>query len=284
MARQCELLCVNRSTHYYKPLGESEENLAIMKELDKQFILTPFYGVRRMTVHLRSLKYNINEKRTRRLMRLACLNAIYCKRNLSKPEPEHKIYPYLLRGVAIERVNQVWSTDITYIPMTHGFMYLSAVIDWRSRYIISWKLSNSLHIRTSQEVLHDSLALGKPEIFNTDQGSQFTSPQFTSILDKAGIAISMDGKGRALDNIFIERFWRTLKYEEVFIHSYDTVKQLREGIRNYINFYNKERFHQSLDYKTPYEVYTLGLLENNKIKELEAINNKEGFLSNAMAI
>jgi len=264
--RQCELVGVNRSSFYYEPKKECEENLLIMEELDKQYILTPFYGALRMTAHLNKSPFfiSVNVKRTRRLMKLMRLEAIYCKPNLSKACPENKIYPYLLRRVKIEHVNQVWSTDITYIRMKHGFMYLSAIIDWHSRYIISWKLSNSLHLRNNIENLDEALEQGKPEIFNTDQGAQFTSPQFTSILENAKIKISMDGRGRATDNIYIERFWRAIKYENIFLHSYENVKELHDGIKEYIDFYNNQRPHQSLDYRTPSEVYHEGVAQQKR--------------------
>jgi putative transposase len=261
--RQCELVGVNRSSYYYEPKKESEENLRIMEELDKQYLTTPFYGAIRMTEHLRGLEFLINIKRTRRLMRIMGLETVYCKPNLSKACPEHEIYPYLLRGVKIESVNQVWSTDITYIPMKHGFMYLSAVIDWHSRYIISWRLSNSLHVQNNIETLKEALEQGKPEIFNTDQGSQFTSPQFTEILKKSQIKISMDGRGRATDNACIERFWRSIKYENIYLHSYENVKELYQGVKEYIDFYNNRRLHQSLDYKTPSEIYN-GYIKTKK--------------------
>ena len=227
-----------------------------MLEIDKQYLKTPFYGVRRMTEYLkRTLKILINEKRTRRLMRKMGLEAIYRKPNLSLRDKSHKIYPYRLRDVAIERVNQVWSTDITYIPMKHGFMYLTAVIDWHSRYILSWGLSNSLESKCSQDVLREALKNSKPEIFNTDQGSQFTCDEFLSILNNAKITISMDGRGRALDNIFVERLWKTIKYECVYLSEFKDGIDLYRVLDKYINFYNNERMHQSLDYQTPAEVH-----------------------------
>jgi putative transposase len=263
ISKQCELIGVSRSGYYYKPKGENEENLKIMQEIDKQYMKTPFYGVRKIRAHLRSLKYEVNIKRVRRLMRLMGLETIYSKPRLSIADKEHKKYPYLLSGVEINDVNQVWSTDITYIPMQKGFMYLVAVIDWHSRYVLSWRLSNSLEGSFCIEALDDALSVGKPKIFNTDQGVQFTSERFTSRLKSEEIAISMDGRGRAIDNVFVERLWRTLKYEYVYLYSQENVKELYDGLRNYFNFYNTQRPHQSLDYKMPAEVY---FASNNKNK------------------
>ena len=227
-----------------------------MEHMDKQYIETPIYGVLRMHSHIRSLGYDVNTKRIRRLMRLMGLEAIYCKPNLSKPDKEHKKFPYLLRNEKIERVNQVWSMDITYIPMRNGFMYLTAIIDWHSRYVLSWRLSNTLEGSFCRDSLEESLSKNTPEIFNTDQGSQFTCNDFQKILaKKETIRVSMDGKGRAIDNVFIERFWRSLKYEYVYLHAQPDVQALYEGIRDYIEFYNKRRPHQSLGYKTPESVY-----------------------------
>lgn len=226
-----------------------------MRVIDEQYLKTPFYGVRRMTAKLRSLKYEINEKRVRRLMRKMGIEAIYCKPNLSKATKAHKKYPYLLRGIAVDRADQVWSTDITYIPMQHGYMYLTAVIDWHSRYVISWRLSNSLTTNFCIEALEEALSTGQPEIFNTDQGVQFTSEKFTEVLESKKIAISMDGKGRATDNAFIERLWRSLKYEYVYLYSQDNVKDLQAGLKAYFEYYNNERPHQSLGYRTPAEIY-----------------------------
>lgn len=256
LSRQCSLLSISRSQHYYKPKPEPQENLETMLELDKQYLKTPYYGVRRMTEHIKRTKgISINEKRVRRLMRKMGIAAIYRKPNLSRRDKSHEIYPYLLRASKIERVNQVWSTDITYIPMKHGFMYLTAIIDWYSRYVLSWGLSNTLESKCSQEVLCEALKKDKPEIFNTDQGSQFTSNEYISILKQSEIAISMDGRGRALDNIFIERFWKTLKYECVYLSEFKDGAELYRVLDKYINFYNNERIHQSLKYKTPSEVY-----------------------------
>ena len=226
-----------------------------MLELDKQYIKTPFYGVLKMLSHLRSLKIEVNIKRVRRLMKLMGLETIYCKSRLSIPDKEHVKYPYLLRSVKIDRINQVWSTDITYIPMLKGFMYLTAVIDWYSRYVLSWRLSNSLDVTFCLDALEESLLHGKPEIFNTDQGCQFTSSKFTGKLKAEDIRISMDGRGRAIDNVFVERLWRTVKYEYVYLHSQEDVKELFVGLKKYFDFYNNQRPHQGLDYKTPADVY-----------------------------
>ena len=253
--KQCELVGMSRSSYYYKPRCESQENLSIMLAMDKQYLETPFYGVEKMREHLRSLEYVVNTKRVRRLMRLMGLEAIYCKPRLSIPDKEHKKYPYLLRGVAINRIDQVWSTDITFILMKNGFMYLTAVIDWHSRYVLSWKLSNSLDGAFCMEALEESFVHGKPEIFNTDQGSQFTSTKFTSMLIDREIKVSMDGRGRALDNVFVERLWRTVKYEYVYLHSQETVRELYDGLKEYFEFYNNRRVHQALGYKTPADVY-----------------------------
>lgn len=254
--RQCDLLGLNRSSYYYKPCGESPENLSYMRLIDEQYIATPFYGVPRMTAMLRRAGYGVNPKRVERLMKLMGLQAIYPKGNLSKPSPGHKIYPYLLQGVAIQRPNQVWSTDITYVRMLKGFMYLCVIMDWHSRYVLSWRLSNSLDARFCAEALEEALGLGmKPEIFNSDQGSQFTSGAFTGILLENGIQISMDGRGRALDNVFVERLWRTVKQEHIYLHEYEDSLGLWQGLSNYWGFYNQTRPHQSLGYKTPKEVF-----------------------------
>jgi putative transposase len=247
---------VPRSTYYYEPCGESELNLHLMRLLDEQYLQTPFYGVPRMTAHLQRLGYEINSKRTRRLMKIMGLEAIYPKKNLSKPAIGHKIYPYLLRGLKISRPNHVWSTDITYVRMLNGFMYLCAVIDWFTRRVLSWRISNTLDANFCVSALEEALKSGdKPDIFNTDQGSQFTSEAFTSVLIRDEIQISMDGRGRALDNIFVERLWRSVKYEHLFLHEYQNGKELQKGIDTYFKFYNEKRLHQSLGYYTPNEVF-----------------------------
>jgi len=253
--RQCELLDLNRATYYYVPATESPLNLALMRLLDEQYMRTPFYGWPRMTVYLQEQGYAINHKRVQRLMQKMGTQALYPKRKLSQANREHKVYPYLLRGVAITRANQVWSTDITYIPMRNGFMYLVAVMDWYSRYVLSWQLSNTLESTFCLEALQQALTQGRPEIFNTDQGAQFTAAAFTEILKAAEIQISMDGKGRAFDNIFNERLWRTVKYEDVYLKQYETVPALFRGLDRYFTFYNQERPHQSLGYQTPARVY-----------------------------
>jgi putative transposase len=254
--RQCELLGISRTSYYYTPVGESPKNLALMRAIDELYLSYPFFGARRILAHLPEEYKAVNIKRLRRLMRLMGIEAIYCKPNLSKISLGHKVYPYLLKGKKITEPNQVWSTDITYIPMEKGFLYLVAVIDWYARFILSWRLSNSLHLHFCVECLEDALKnWGTPQIFNTDQGSQFTSNEFTSILENKGIEISMDSKGRALDNIFIERFWRSLKYECIYLHSWADGKQLNKGLKDYIYFYNCLRKHQSLNYLTPQQVY-----------------------------
>lgn len=227
-----------------------------MKLIDAQYLKTPCWGSRSMRNHLRRLGYKINRKRVQRLMRIMGLEAIYPKPKTSQPHPEHKVYPYLLRGLEINRPNQVWSTDITYIPMNRGFMYLVAVMDWYSRKVLAWRLSNTLDSSFCVEALKDAIQrYGKPEIFNTDQGAQFTSEAFTSVLIENEIKISMDGRGRAQDNIFIERLWWTLKYHYVYLNSFDNGSELRKGLLQWFVFYNHERFHQSLDNQTPDEVY-----------------------------
>jgi putative transposase len=253
--RQCELLGLNRSGLYYEPVGESEENLQLMRLLDEQYTRTPFYGSRRMAEWLGTQGYEVNRKRVSRLMELMGIEAVYPKPKLSQPGEGHKVYPYLLRGVTVDRLDQVWSTDITYIRMAQGFVYLVAVMDWYSRYVLSWSLSLTMEIDFCIEALRTALRQGRPEIFNSDQGSQFTSERFTAELAAKEIAISMDGRGRCMDNIFIERLWRSLKYEEVYLKDYESVTEARTGIERYFRFYNQERLHQSLEYRTPAAIY-----------------------------
>ena len=247
-----------RSSFYYEPAVESAENLALMRRIDEQYTAQPVYGSRRMTAWLGREGYEVNRKRVQRLMRLMGLEAIYPKPRLSVAGQGHKKFPYLLRDVKIERVDQVWSTDITYVPMTSGFMYLAAVIDWYSRYVLAWRLSNTLDGAFCLEMLEEALARGKPEVFNTDQGVQFTAEAFTSRLISAGVAVSMDGKGRCLDNIWVERLWRTVKYEDIYLRGYETVPALIQGMTRFFPFYDEERPHQSLGYRTPGEVYREG--------------------------
>jgi putative transposase len=253
--RQCELLGLHRSTHYYEAVPESAANLALMRRIDEQYLRRPYYGSRRMTEWLREQGEEVNRKRVQRLMRLMGLEAIYPKRRTSVPAAGHKIYPYLLRHVTVTRPNQVWSTDITYVPLRCGFLYLTAILDWHSRYVLSWRLSNTLDGDFCLEALEEALHIGRPEIFNSDQGSQFTSREFTGRLESARVAISMDGRGRALDNVFVERLWRTVKYEEVYLHDYATGAECQAGLTSYLRFYCEERLHQSLGYRTPAEVY-----------------------------
>lgn len=258
LRRQCELLGVNRAGLYYQAVGESEENLRLMRLLDEEYTRTPFYGSRRMTAWLGTKGFAVNRKRVSRLMAVMGIEAVYPKPRLSQPGEGHKIYPYLLRGVEVVRVNQVWSTDITYIRMAQGFVYLVAVMDWFSRYVLSWSLSLTMELDFCVEALKRALRRGRPEVFNSDQGSQFTSEKFSGELQARQIAISMDGRGRCMDNIFIERLWRSLKYEEVYLKDYASVTEAREGIERYFRFYNHERLHQSLDYQTPAALYKVG--------------------------
>ena len=253
--RQCELLGLHRSSWYRGPAKESAENLALMRLIDEQYLRTPFYGSRKMTVWLMQQGHEVNRKRVQRLMQIMGLEAIYPRPSTTQRNLEHRIYPYLLRDVAILRPNQVWSTDITYIPLARGYGYLTAVLDWYSRYVLSWELSRTLDGEFCLAALEQALAVGSPEIFNTDQGSQFTSQTFTGRLEQAGIAISMDGRGRALDNVFVERLWRSVKYEDVYLKEYPTWESLTEGLESYFTFYCHERPHQSLGNRTPAEVY-----------------------------
>ena len=258
--RQCELVGLNRSTFYHTPGQESDLNLHLMRLIDEQYMKTPFYGWPRMTACLRRQEYKVNHKRVQRLMQKMGLQAIYPKPRTSIAAKGHKVYPYLLRNLAITRPNQVWSTDITYIRMMRGFMYLVAIMDWHSRYVLAWQLSNTLDGLFCLDALDLALAQGKPDIFNTDQGVQFTAQAFTSRLEAAGIRISMDGRGRALDNVFVERLWRTVKYEHVYLHEYALVPELEKGLHEYFTFYNQERLHQSLSYQTPAEVHFAQML------------------------
>ena len=256
IAKQCKLLEISRSSWYYAAVGESEENLKLMELMDKQFLETPYYGARQMARYLRRQGYRVNRKRTRRLMQKMGLMAIYQKPNTSKPHPEHKIYPYLLRGMEIQVPNDVWCADVTYVPMRRGFLYLVAVMDWHSRKILSWRLSNTLDADFCVAALKEALAkYGKPAVFNTDQGSQFTSFDFTQTLRDADVKISMDSKGRWMDNIMIERLWRSLKYECIYLNAYETGSEARKGIGDWIRRYNMECPHSSLDDRTPYEAY-----------------------------
>ena len=255
--RQCRLLDISRSGLYYQPKGIPEEDLTLMKLIDRQYLATPFYGARKIAAWLKSQGYRVNRKRIRRLMRIMGLKAIYRHPRTSKPAPGHKIYPYLLGDLRITRPNQVWAADITYIPMAHGFLYLVAIIDWYSRYVLSWRLSNILDADFCIEALEEALTKGKPDIFNTDQGAQFTSEAFTGLLQQHGVRISMDGKGSYNDNLFIERLWRSVKYEEVYLKAYQDGREARIGLGNYFRFYNTERPHQALGYRTPAEVYSV---------------------------
>jgi putative transposase len=255
IVKQCNILGISRSGYYYSPRPESPENLRIMRMMDEQYLKTPFYGTRRMHAHINYQGYSVNIKRIRRLLRLMGLEAIYPKPNISKHQQGHKIYPYLLKGLSINKINQVWSSDITYIPMTSGFLYLVAIIDWFSRFVLSWRISNSLDSNFCVDALDEALKLGCPEIFNTDQGSQFTGERHTNRLKSNEIKISMDSKGRAIDNVFIERLWRSLKYEYVYLNAPETGKELYHGLYDYFNFYNNERYHQSLGYQVPSAIH-----------------------------
>jgi len=254
--RQCDLLGLPRSSLYYEPAAESQENLRLMRMLDEEYMAHPFLGSRRLTKWLREDQGEpVNRKRVQRLLRLMGLEAIYPKPRLSVPGQEHRIYPYLLRGVEVTKPDQVWSADITYLPMAKGFMYLAAIIDWYSRYVVAWRLSNTLDGSFCLEMLDEALGGGQPEVFNTDQGVQFTALAFTGRLEQAGVAVSMDGKGRCLDNVFVERLWRSVKHEDTYIWCYETVPELERGLGRYFGYYNHERRHQSLDYQRPVDVY-----------------------------
>ena len=258
ISTQCEMLSVSKSSFYYVPVGELDENLAIMRKLDEQYFSTPFYGALRLTAILILSGYKVNIKRVRRLMKLVNWQTIYREPRTTISDKTHYKFPYLLKGLKIEKCNQVWAMDITYIPMKKGFMYLTAIIDLHSRYVVHWSLSNSMSADWCTEVLKEAIKnSGTPEIFNTDQGSQFTSDIFINTLIDNNIKISMDGKGRALDNIYIERLWRSVKYEDVYIHVYENGLSLWEGLDTYFQFYNHERIHQSLDYQTPNQIYGL---------------------------
>jgi putative transposase len=258
ISKQCQLLNLKRNFLYYSPKGELEENLQIMRLLDKQYYVTPFYGYRKLTVWLQNLDYKINQKRVRRLMKCVHWKTIYREPRTTISNKEDKKYPYLLKNFETQYKNQVWATDITYIPMKQGFMYLTAIIDLHTRYVLHWDISNTMSAEWCTKVLKDTIEKhGVPEIFNTDQGSQYTSEIHTKLLNDKGIKISMDGKGRAIDNIFIERLWRSVKYEDVYLQSYSDGIALYQGLEKYFTFYNEQRFHQSLDYKTPSSKYYL---------------------------
>ena len=255
LVRQCALLGVSRSSIYYRPRAASAEDLYLMGEIDRQYLETPFYGSRRMKAWLERSGVRVSRKRVQRLMRAMGLRAIYRRPSTSRRSPENPVYPYLLRNVRITRPNQVWAADITYLPMARGFLYLVAVMDWHSRYVLAWRLSNTLEAGFCAEALEEALGKGRPEVFNTDQGSQFTSLEFTQVLQEQGVKISMDGKGRYQDNIFVERLWRTVKYEEVYLKAYANVLEAQRGLEDYFRFYNGLRPHQALDYRTPAEVF-----------------------------
>ena len=255
IARQCALLGVARSSLYYRPREASGENPALMQAMDRQYLDTPFYGSRRMKVWLAREGIPVSRKRVQRLMRVMGLRAIYRSPRTSRPAPEHRVYPYLLEKIRVTRPNQAWAADITYLPMARGFLYLVAIMDWHSRYVVAWRLSNTLEADFCVDALKEALGQGRPEVFNTDQGSQFTSLEFTQVLRDHGVKISMDGKGRYTDNIFVERLWRTVKYEEVYLKAYANAAEARKELGAYFRFYNNQRPHQALGYRTPAEVF-----------------------------
>jgi len=257
VTRQCQLLDLNRSTVYYRWMPVCEADLALMRRIDEMHLGRPFYGSRRIRDWLQDEGHPVNRKKVQRLMRQMGITALYPKANTSRPGKGHKIYPYLLKGLTIDRPNQVWATDLSYIPMAKGFVYVVAIMDWYSRKVLAWRVSNSMDADFCVEALEEAISrYGAPDIFNTDQGAQFTSDAFTGVLKAAGIQISMDGKGRWVDNVFVERLWRSLKYEEVYLKAYETVAEARLGIGNYFRFYNHERRHQSLNRRTPDQVYS----------------------------
>lgn len=255
LVAQCDVLGLSRSTWYERASEPSTLNLELMRRLDEEYTAHPFYGSRRMTAVLRRAGYRVNRKRVLRLMRQMGLAAIYPKPALSRANPDHRRYPYLLRGVTVTGPDHVWSTDITYIRLSRGFVYLVAILDWYSRKVLAWRLSNTLETHFCLDCLDEALRISQPLIFNTDQGAQFTSLAFTGHLVQAGIRISMDGRGRAHDNIFVERLWRSVKYEEVYPNGYDTLDDAYRGLYRYFDFYNHQRPHQALGYQTPAEVY-----------------------------
>ena len=260
MTRQCELLEVARSTAYYQPVPMPPADLAQMRQLDELHLRYPFYGSRRLVDALKDRGIHANRKRVQRLMRIMGIEALQARRATSRPHPGHPVYPYLLRGLAIERANQVWCADVTYVPMAQGFAYLVAIMDWYSRKVLAWRLSNTLAADFCVAALQEALAKhGTPEIFNTDQGCQFTCPEFTGVLQAHQIAISMDGRGRWLDNVFIERLWKNVKYEDIYLKAYDSIPEVRTGLARYVEFYNGERRHQALDRQTPDAVYYFSL-------------------------
>jgi putative transposase len=252
--RQAELLEISRSSVYYQPKARPENEM-LMRLIDRIYLENPCYGSRKITRALRLLGHRVNRKRAQRLMRQMGIQAIYPKPNLSRPHPDHPVYPYLLRGVAVDHCDQVWCSDITYIPLRRGWAYLVAIIDWHSRYLVSWELSASLESDFCQVTLKRALETATPEIFNTDQGRQFTATDFTRIFEGTPVKISMDGRGRAIDNIIIERFWRTLKYEEVYLRDYNSIEDAKRNIAAFVDYYNRDRLHQTLGYQTPDQVY-----------------------------
>jgi putative transposase len=262
IVRQCELVSISRSSFYDQPTGETAENLTLMRLIDVQFLETPWYGSRQMAMHLRRDGHDVGRKRVRRLMATMGLTPIYQRPRTTVPHPEHRIYPYLLRGMVVDRPNQVWCADITYIPMRRGFLYLVAVMDWATRKVLAWRVSNTMDAAFCAEALHEALArFGRPEIFNTDQGGQFTATEFTAILRAAGVRISMDGRGRWMDNVFIERLWRSLKYECVYLHAFETGSESRAGLARWIGYYNTRRPHSTLAGRTPDEAYGSDMMQ-----------------------
>jgi putative transposase len=256
VVRQCELVSISRSGFYHRPRGDTPLNLELMRLIDAQFLETPWYGSRQMARHLRREGYTVGRKRIRRLMAKMGLAPIYQRPRTTVPHPEHRVFPYLLRDLVIDRPNQVWCADLTYIPMRRGFLYLAAVMDWATRKVLAWRVSNTMDVEFCLEALEEALArYGRPEIFNTDQGSQFTSPRFTGVLQRAGVRISMDGRGRWIDNVFIERLWRSLKYECVYLHAFETGSEMRAGLTKWIGYYNAGRPHSALAGQTPDEAY-----------------------------
>lgn len=265
ITRQCELVSISRSSYYGPAKGEPAENLELMRLIDGQFLETPWYGSRQMTRHLRRHDHQVTRKRVRRLMVRMGLQAVYQRPKTTVPHPEHKIWPYLLRDLTINRPDQVWCSDITYIPMRRGFLYLVAVMDWATRKVLSWRLSNTMDVAFCIEAVEEAMTrYGRPDIFNTDQGSQFTSPRFTGLLTTAGIRVSMDGRGRWMDNVFIERLWRSMKYECVYLHPFETGSEARAGIGRWIDYYNAERPHSALGGRTPAEAYE-GILDRIRV-------------------